>query len=270
MWQTLRRELGRIPAWSSRRAVRAAITAPIAFGLAGLVMPPSIALFAAFGSVIQLLFVEFTGPGRQARTVLFTITTTALVALGSLMSTDIVVAALGIAVIAFCISLTGVVSPAIATGTPAALFVLTLAGTVPASIDTALPRLAAWGIASAGVIVATTVILPAPDIDPLWSTAMGALDRLRRGVRGGPTADRVTPLRTALLTTPHQPGALSRRQRRLVGLTDRVLHLTEALDRVAVAVSGNDALPAWIAAQLDALSSTVGAGVPAIEALPLR
>src|ERR1700753_4149929 len=126
----VRKTLDRIPAWSRRRAVRAAIAAPIAFGLASLVLPPAVALFAAFGTMIQLLFVEFTGPGRHARTVLLTCATSTLLVIGTLLSSNAVAAAVGIAVIAFCISFAGVASPAIATATPAALFALTLAGSV--------------------------------------------------------------------------------------------------------------------------------------------
>jgi uncharacterized membrane protein YccC len=229
---TLRDRARRLPVWSASRAIRAAIAAPIAFAIASAVLPPATALFAAFGTIIQLLFVEFTGPGRHARVVWFTATTSALVVLGTVLSTHIVLAAVGIALIGFCISFGGVASPAVATGTPAALFAVTLAGTVPAGLPDILPRLAAWAIASVSVIVATTVILPAPNTDPVQQTTVKALDGLRRSSTGTGMPPRAPALRAAFVSLPHQPGALSRDQRRFVAVAGRVLQLTQALDRI--------------------------------------
>ncbi|WIE54750.1 FUSC family protein [Curtobacterium sp. MCBD17_003] len=218
-------------AW--RRAIRVAVVAPAAFAVASVFLPADTALFAAFGSIIQIVFVDFAGPARLARTLGVAVATSALVAVGGLLSASAVAATILVGVLAFLIAYGGIASTSLALAASPLLLALTLSATVPADVSDVLPRVAAWGTASVLVIAAKAVILPTATDDPLRTKTVDALDAILRHIRTGQPQREVEVLRHAYLTHPRRPDGFRPGRRRLLLVIDAVLSVDEAVGAVA-------------------------------------
>jgi uncharacterized membrane protein YccC len=143
---------------------------PSVFGLTHLLFSnPQVSLFGAFGSFALLLLVDF--PGRpRARLVSYLalfLTGSCFIALGTVASTNKVAAVVAMAVVGFAVLFAGIVSPAAATASTAAIltFILPVAVTQPATATG--PRLIGWALASAFCIPACLLVWPAPWHDDL-------------------------------------------------------------------------------------------------------
>ena len=153
-----------------KRSVRAAVVIPSVFALAHEAFSNAqVGLFAAFGSFALLLLVEFTGPPRT-RIVCYGglyVVGICLVVIGTVASTDKVAAVVTMALVGFAILFSGIVAPAAATASTAALltFVLPVAVAQPASAVG--PRLLGWTLAAAFSITACMVVWPPPWHDNL-------------------------------------------------------------------------------------------------------
>lgn len=234
---TVRERLGhrllrRVPVSAWRRGLRVAVVAPTAFAIASGFLPADVALFAAFGSIMQIVFVDFTGPARLRRAVAVAAATTALIAVGTALSTSAVSATVGVGLLAFALAFAGVVSTSMALATPVLLFALALAATVPAGPDAVLPRLAAWAVASVLVVAAKAVILPTATDDPLRTQARDALTGLMTRLQTHRPAPQVQTLREAFYTQPRRPEGFRPGTRRLLVVINAVLSVDDALAAV--------------------------------------
>ncbi|WP_329459326.1 FUSC family protein [Streptomyces sp. NBC_01497] len=238
-----------------RRGGRAAIVAPGLFALCVEVLGnETMGLFAAFGSIALLLFVDFGGPVRDrlAAQSALVCAGAVLVSLGTLASGAPWPAAIATVVVTFGILFSGIISSTVAGASTTMLISFILPVTLPGAPGTVPDRLAGWGLAGAASLVAVGVLWPAPARDPLRTTAARACaalaERLRAEVacvRGGfAAADRealdavvsdaeaaVAKLRTTFFGTPYRPTGLSTATRTLVRLVDEVMWLQTVLMR---------------------------------------
>ncbi|MFE2822372.1 FUSC family protein [Streptomyces sp. NPDC059271] len=241
-----------------RRSVRAAIVAPGLFALTRAITDsPVVPLFAAFGSIGLLLFVEFGGPMRDRLTEqsALIVTGAVLISLGTLVSREVWLSTVATAVVAFLVLFSGVVSSALAGASTSLLVSFILSTTLPGSVDAIPDRLAGWGLAGAASLLAIRFLWPSPVREPLrtaTASACGALAAQLRAeadcvLRGFVTADRtalgsvvdeakgaVTSLRDTFFATPYRPTGLSTSTRVLIRLVDEVLLLATILDRAPV------------------------------------
>ncbi|MGH7910592.1 MAG: FUSC family protein, partial [Candidatus Dormibacteraceae bacterium] len=240
-----------------RRALRAAIVMPGAFAIADLMLHDStLALFAAFGALATLLFVDFGGTMRdrlfaQAALILVQI---ALIAIGSFAARAIWLAVPVTFVIAFAVLFTAVVSSALASATTTLLLAFVLPVTLPGPVDLVPVRLLGWAFAGALSMVAITILWPAPVRDPLRrptahacallarrlraevECTRGGREAALRGVRDRLAADAraaVAALRRAFFGTPYRPTGLGTATRAVVRLIDEVVWLDTVLERAA-------------------------------------
>ncbi|MEV0026232.1 hypothetical protein AB0H45_29215 [Streptomyces atroolivaceus] len=192
-----------------RRSCRAAIVVPSLFALGTEVLGNSlVAMFAAFGSIALLLFVDFGGslPERLAAQAWLVVAGAALVCLGTLASDSVWLPALAMAVVAFGVLFSGVVSSVIAASATPLLAVFTLAVMVPGPAASLFDRLAGYSMAGAASLIAIALLWPAPVREPLRhamarSCALLA-DRLRAEVecaRGDSTGDNRVALEKLLV-----------------------------------------------------------------------
>ncbi|WP_267419235.1 MULTISPECIES: FUSC family protein [unclassified Curtobacterium] len=223
------RLLRRVPVSARRRALRVAVVAPTAFAVARGFLPADVALFAAFGSIMQIVFVDFSGPARLRRTIGVAVATSALIAVGTALSSSAVSATVGVGLLAFAIAFAGVVSSSVALATPVLLFALALAATVPAGVDAVLPRLAAWGVAAVLVVAAKAFVLPTATDDPLRDQTRDALLGLMLRLRTRRAAPQVQTLRESFSTQPRRPEGFRPGGRRLLVVINAVLAVDDAV-----------------------------------------
>jgi uncharacterized membrane protein YccC len=147
-----------------KSALCAAIVMPLAFALSLVVIDDEqMALFAAFGSMALLVFVDFGGsPRARLRAyLLLLLCGAALIALGTLCSRSTWLATVTMAVVAFAILFAGVLDDYVAAAYAAAMLTFVLPVMVSADAATIPMRLAGWGLAGALCIPAT--LLPWPE-----------------------------------------------------------------------------------------------------------
>ena len=251
---TLERLRSRDPGLSAlRRSCRAGIVGPALFAVCmELIGNPAMAIFAAFGAIGTLLFVDFTGPVRERLAAQggFVLTGAVFICIGTPASRTVWLAAVCMLVVAFAVLFAGTVSSVLASASTGLLvsFILPVALPAPAS---AIPeRLAGWLLAGVSSMIAITVLWPAPTREPLrLATAKACTllaERLRAEVdcvRGGfesrhrdvldasaaEAEAAVAALRTSFFATPYRPAGLTTEARTLVRLTDQLLWLETTL-----------------------------------------
>jgi uncharacterized membrane protein YccC len=233
-----------------RRAARAAILMPTMFAIGDkLIGNADVATFAAFGSFALLLLVDFTGTIRervQAQTALG-VTGAVFVAIGTLCSRNVWLAAAAMILVGFAVLFIGVVSSVLAAATTSMLlsFILPVSLTGPIS---AIPdRLAGWAMASVVAVFAIAVLWPAPVRDPLRHAAATACRTLAARLRsdlaymmsGSPghpdeafardharaakqSDEAVAALHAIFLATPYRPTGLSTVNRTIIRLVDEI------------------------------------------------
>ncbi len=207
-----------------KRSVRAAVVMPSVFAVAHASFSnPQVALFAALGSFTLLLLVEFTGPlrSRLASYLGLYVAGSCLVVLGTIVSVHKVAAVVAMALVGFVVLFAGVVAPAAATASTAALLTFVLPVSVAQPASAIGPRLLGWTLAAAFSITACLVVWPAPWHDNLrrrLAAAIAAVARLadaRARGRTGPEPQADVSTELALLRqqfsgTPYPPtGAAS-------------------------------------------------------------
>ncbi len=192
-----------------------------------------VGLFAAFGSFVLLLLVEFTGPLRT-RVVsylgMFAVSS-GLIALGTAVSTNKAAAVVTMGVVAFAVLFAGIVMPQAATASTAVLLTFVLPVAVAQPSSEIGDRLLGWFLAGAASITACLFLWPPP-----WH------DNLRRR------------LSEAVNAVARLVGASAR------GETDPALQrdVTEALARVRAQFSATPYPPTGAASAAVALSKLVG------------
>ena len=240
-----------------RRAGRAAIVMPVLFAVADKVMGnPTLAVFAAFGAVASLLFVDFGGPvsERVAAQASLGLAGAVLVCVGTLSAHAVWLAAVATLAIGLAVLFAGVVSSVLAGATTTLLVAFVLSVTLGGPASTIPDRVAGWLLASAVSVLAIAGLWPAPTREPLrrsTAAACGLLGRRLRAevawVRDGFRGDRaeldavvadaqaaVAGLRAAFFATPYRPTGLSTGARVSVRLVDQVIWLDSVLERMSV------------------------------------
>ncbi|GAA5040082.1 FUSC family protein [Streptomyces siamensis] len=238
---------------ATRRAGRAALVMPALFALCTQVVgSPTMATYAAFGSLAMLLFVDFTGPMTQRLRahVGLAVAWGVLICLGSLVAFQIWLAVTVTVVIAFLVLFSGVVSSVLAGASTALLLAFILPVTSPEPLSVLPARLAGAGIASVAAMLAISLLWPRPVRDPLAEPAArvcrAAAEQLRTDaslLAGGPdaasgpqcrsTADlaaaAAADLRSVFDATPYRPTGLSAGSRAIVRLVDELTWLGDIL-----------------------------------------
>jgi uncharacterized membrane protein YccC len=238
---------------ATRRAARAAIVMPSLFALASLVIGnPVIGIFAAFGSMAMVLFVDFTGSmtERLQAQVSLIAAGLVLISIGTLASGSAWIAAAVTLIVTFAVLFVGVISSVLASATTALLAAYILPVSLPAPISSLPDRLLGWLLAGAASLVAITVLWPAPTREALRDPTAHACSliakRLRAGLaclRDGPdpaltatltasideASEAVAALRKSFFGTPYRPTGLSTTARTLVRVVDEVIWLETVL-----------------------------------------
>jgi len=221
-----------------KSAVRAAIVVPLAFVLSlEVIDSKQMALFAAFGSVALLVFVDFGG-SRRARLLAFLSLIGAgavLIALGTLCSRSPWLATSVMLLVGFAILFAGVLSNYIAAAHSAALLTFVLPVMVVGDAATIPLRLAGWGLAGALSTSATMLLWPVRPRSALReqaaqaARALAALLEARAGgdpaacAAAGEQADEaVAALRRRFVAMEHRPSGTASRTAALARLIDEL------------------------------------------------
>jgi uncharacterized membrane protein YccC len=249
-----------------RRAGRTAIVMPAMFALGDKVIGnPIVATFAAFGSFAMLLLVDFAGPirDRVRAQALLAVVCGLFICVGTLVSNSDVLGACAMAVVAFGVLFSGVVSSVLASATTSLLLAFILPVSLAGPVSSIPDRLAGWGMASAMALLAVGLLWPAPAREPLRGSAIEACRALAARLRsdvafllGGERrsstghldaaarADAaVDALHREFFATPNRPTGLSTAARAIVRLVDEVKWLKAIVARSAPKAGTSSADP---------------------------
>ena len=216
-------------------ALRAAVVMPLAFALGDVVIGNSqVALFAAFGSIALLVFVEFGGSmrARFAAYVGLALAGAATITLGTLCSDSTALAAAMMFVVGFGILFAGVLNGYVAAAQPAAILSFVLALMVPADASAIPDRLAGWGIAATLATAAVLLVWPQRPRSVVRSGAARAARALAELIESeDETARRLhsTAARTAIRTTRSDFVSMQHRPSGTGGRTAALARLIEDL-----------------------------------------
>ena len=133
----------------------------------------------------MLLLVDFGGPLRerlQAQTAL-ALAGGVLVCLGTLVSRDVWLAVVTMALVGFVVIFVGVVSSVLAAASTSLLLSFILPVTIVAPVSSIPDRLVGWGLAGAAALIAVGVLWPAPQRSRLRDAATVACRALADGLR---------------------------------------------------------------------------------------
>jgi uncharacterized membrane protein YccC len=220
-----------------KRSVRAAIVMPLVFGLTHLLFPnsPQTGIVGAFGSFALLLLANFQG---RPRTRLVTylalfLVGSCLIALGTVTSTQKEAAVVAMAVVAFAVLFTGIVSPLAASASTATLLTFVVAVAVVQPAASVGSRLVGWALAGALCIPACMLIWPPPWQDNLrrrLSATVSAVAKLASArAQGEPSPEaeaavtaELSRLRGQFGVTPYPPAGAAAGAVALATLMGRV------------------------------------------------
>jgi uncharacterized membrane protein YccC len=166
-----------------RNALRAAIVIPVSLVLGRAIGDDQTALFAVFGSVSTLIFADFGGP-RAARLVAYLVLAGVgfvLIPIGTVCSTEPVLAAAVMAVVGFVVLFSGVINGYLAAASGAALLSYILPVMVPAGASEIPDRLLGFTVACGLSIPGALLLFPKRPRDRLRAgvaKACGAVARL--------------------------------------------------------------------------------------------
>ena len=155
-----------------RRAVRAAIVAPICLALTVEVIgDAAMATFAVFAAIGLLILVDIPGPMRQrlANYAALAGAGAVLVCLATPLSGNVWLATISMALVGFAIVFVGVLSSVLAASTTALLLAWILPVSTQAPAADIPARVSGWGLGSALAILALALIWPPKANDPLAS-----------------------------------------------------------------------------------------------------
>jgi hypothetical protein len=148
-----------------KRSVRAAVVMPCAFAIGTTAAGDGqVALFAAFGSIALLLFVDLGGPRAsrlRAYMVLLSISVP-LIIFGTLCSQHILLSVMAMAGVGFAVLFAGVLGPQAAQSSTCLLLMFVLPVCVMAAPGEFVPRLAGLAIAAALAVPAALLVWPKP------------------------------------------------------------------------------------------------------------
>jgi uncharacterized membrane protein YccC len=239
------------PAWSApaaMRAVRATVVIPGLFAIATkVVQDQQMALFVAFGGFATLVVAGFGGSRKDklsAHAQLAVVGSIALV-IGTLVSGTTWLAAIVTIPVAFTIFFAGVLGPAPASGTTAALFAYVLPVASMGGASTLGSRLEGWWMVSAAGTLAVLLLSPKNPGDRIRAAAAtlaGEIATCLRATADGKVANiaalttSIGRLRAAFTAAPYRPTGLATSDQALA----TVVHLLEmGAQEVADAFDGH-------------------------------
>ena len=249
---------------ATRRAARTALVMPALFALCTEVLhSPTIASFAAFGSISMLLFVDFGGPmvQRLRAHAGLGVAWLVLICLGTCAARVSWVAVVATVLVGFAVLFSGVVSSVLAGSATAMLLAFVLPVATPAPLGQLPDRLAGAGLATVVSMVAIALLWPRSTTDPLSGPAAlvcrtaarqlrtdadrlsgddGVLGRERCEVRANQAAAAAAALRRAFDGTPYRPTGLSASSRALVRLVDELTWLSAIVAESSAALAQQD------------------------------
>ena len=234
-----------VSGYSLRRAIRAAVVVPANFAIASeLVGNPQTATFAAFGSFALLLFVEFPGNriARAGEYGLLAITGAILIVVGTYVSRPSWLAVLSMAVIAFVILFSGVISSVTAGAGRAAVLLFILPVMLPGTPASIPHRLLGWAIAAGISVPVALFVWPPLEQNKLRMRAaeacraMAGVLQLQQPLPGDgdsrvAVTNAVKELRAAFRASVTRPVALSTGSRLLMALVDEIEWLKTTVDQ---------------------------------------
>jgi hypothetical protein len=242
---------------ATRRALRAAVLMPAMFAIGDkAIANPEVAYFVAFGSFAMLLLVDFQGSiaDRVRAQASLAVACVVLITLGTLASRSTPVAVIAMALVAFAILFSGVVSSALAGATTALLLAFILPVSLPGPASAIPDRIAGWGMAAGVSVLAIWLLWPAPVRNPVRTSAIAACRALAARLRAeiayvmspGTDSDReaylaaigaadeaVDGLRSVFFGTPYRPTGLTTDARAVVRLVDELRWLNSIVLRSA-------------------------------------
>src|ERR1700694_2840402 len=146
-----------------RRAARAAIVIPLAFGLGQLVLHDTQnVIFMVFGGFALLVLSDFGGL-RRPRAIAYltaTLVGAVLIALGTVVSQNVALAGATMLLVGFAISFASVFGGYVAAGETGLLLGVVIALSVPAPASAGPPRIAGWAFAGTLATLAAVFLWP--------------------------------------------------------------------------------------------------------------
>ena len=263
-----------------RRAVRAAIVAPICLALTVEVIgDAAMATFAVFAAIGLLILVDIPGPMRQrlANYAALAGAGAVLVCLATPLSGNVWLATISMALVGFAIVFVGVLSSVLAASTTALLLAWILPVSTQAPAADIPARVSGWGLGSALAILALALIWPPKANDPLREQAGETCRRTAIRLRGQATAamDRssaqaraedpelaaaadaaMSKLKRTFRRTPYRPTTLSTGGRAMVRMIDELDWVSVVANQYGSAVKQAPAV-ADVAAVWDAAADVL-------------
>jgi uncharacterized membrane protein YccC len=205
------------------RALRATLVVPAVFAVADQVVGNlQMATFAAFGGFATLVMSGFGGTRRDKALAHLglALTGTALVVIGTLVSSSALLASLVALPVTFLVLFAGATAPNAASGAMGALLAFVLPAVSAGTASMIPARLAGWWLASVAGTAAVLLLSPRPASDRLHAAGAalaGSLaDELDAALRGAPDSGlraaslaRNQALRAAFGATPYRPTGLA-------------------------------------------------------------
>jgi uncharacterized membrane protein YccC len=269
-----------------KSALRAAIVVPLAFAISLLVVDDTqMALFAAFGSMAMLVFVDFGGSRRaRLRAYLGLLAVgVALIALGTLCSHSTLLATVAMGLVSFAILFAGVLDDYVAAARAAAMLTFVLPVMVPADAGAIPMRLAGWGLAGALCISAALLLWPARPrgalLGPAAAVARSLAELVEARSRGdGVAADRVarqawtamSALRDRFVSMGQRPSGTAGPTAALALLIEDLADLYRTADRVPLIAGENDPCSAERAELVRAAPAALRAVAARLDGAPSR
>ncbi|MFL6049376.1 MAG: FUSC family protein [Gaiellales bacterium] len=232
-----------------KTAARAAIVMPAVFAFADTVIgQPQTSIFAAFGSFAMLVLVDVEGPPlpRMCAYLALTAVGATFITIGTLCSRNAWLGAGVMAVIGFCVLMSGVINGYIAALSTGALLTFVLPVTIPAPNSAIPDRLEGWALAAGAGICAVMLLWPSrrrADLQHDAARAMRAVAQAAAVPDGADVnlreaRDAVDRLGRRSLGSQHRPTGPTGRTAALAALPDELDWLLSFLGPPVIASGG--------------------------------
>jgi hypothetical protein len=232
-----------------KTAARAAIVMPAVFAFADTVIgQPQTSIFAAFGSFAMLVLVDVEGPPlpRMCAYLALTAVGATFITTGTLCSRNAWLGAGVMAVIGFCVLMSGVINGYIAALSTGALLTFVLPVTIPAPNSAIPDRLEGWALAAGAGICAVMLLWPSrrrADLQHDAARAMRAVAQAAAVPDGADVnlreaRDAVDRLGRRSLGSQHRPTGPTGRTAALAALPDELDWLLSFLGPPVIASGG--------------------------------
>jgi uncharacterized membrane protein YccC len=243
-----------------KSALRAAIVVPLAFAFSlEVIGDKQVALFAAFGSMALLVFVDFGGaPRARLRAYLVLLAVGGLlITVGTLCSHTTWLATVVMGIVAFAVLFAGVLDAYVAAAYSAALLTFVLPVMVPAAASAIPMRLEGWALAGALCIPAALLLWPGRARSAVRHGAAEAARALAGLVEARSTGDpaageeaaevahvAIVEVRTRFVSMAQRPSGTAGPTAALARLIEGLGWLHRAANRVPAFASGVAPCPA--------------------------